>query len=163
MPSGRKPNVERRRQVERLRAQGLSLNDIARRFGVTKQAVWSLLNSRPQRTAARAVACTGCGAVILSPGALRRDADTALCLACLRARPAVPFAQRLKALRLATGLSRTELAARSGLAPGSLRAYEEGRRAPQERTALRLARVLGDDVLGAPAPRGGKKQLCDAS
>src|SRR5207302_1720777 len=76
MPSGRKPDLERRRQVRKLRDKGLTLNEIARRFGVSKQAIWSLLNSRPQRTAARAVPCTGCGTVILSPGALHGDAAT---------------------------------------------------------------------------------------
>jgi transcriptional regulator with XRE-family HTH domain len=157
MPSGRKPNVERRLQVLKLRDQGLTLAEIAQRFGVTKQAIWSLLHGRQQRTAARAVACTGCRGMILSPGALRCDAATALCLGCLRSRAEVPFAQRLKALRLAAGLSRAELAQRSSLAPGSLRAYEDGQRQPQERSALRLAVVLGDELLGAT------KQLCDAS
>jgi transcriptional regulator with XRE-family HTH domain len=163
MPSGRKPNLERRGQVLALRDKGLSLNQIARRFGVTKQAIWSLLNSRSQRTAARAVACTGCGTMIVSPGALRRDADSALCLACLDARPQAPFAQRLKAVRLAAGLSRAELAARSGVAPGSLRAYEDGGRKPHRRSAARLARVLGAAVLGARARKVPKKQFCDAS
>src|SRR5438874_13471807 len=125
MPSGRKPNLERRRQVVQMRDRGLTLDQIAGRFGVSKQAIWSLLHGRPPRTAARAVACTCCGSMILSPGALRRDAAAALCLGCLRTQPEAPFAQRLQALRLAAGLSRTELAARSGLAPGSLRAYED--------------------------------------
>jgi transcriptional regulator with XRE-family HTH domain len=157
MPSGRKPDLERRRTARALRARGLTLHEIALRFGVTKQAVWSLLNDRPLRTAGRAVSCTGCGALILSPGALRRDAATALCLTCLRKRPDAPFAQRLKALRLASGLSRAELAERSEMAPGSLRAYEDGLRVPQDRTAGRLAAILGNDLLGA------KKQLSDAS
>ncbi len=157
MPSGRKPNLERRGQVRELRERGLTLKQIAHRFGVSKQAIWSLLHDRPQRTAARAVPCTGCGAMIVSPGALRRDAAAALCLGCLRRRPAVSFAHRLKALRLAAGLSRTELATRSGLAPGSLRAYEDGRRVPQQRSAARLARVLGDDLLAQ------RKRLSDAS
>ena len=56
MPSGRKPNVNRRRQVARLLCKGLTLTEIARQFGVSKQAVWSLLKTRPQRTSARAVA-----------------------------------------------------------------------------------------------------------
>jgi transcriptional regulator with XRE-family HTH domain len=162
MPSGRKPDLERRRQVLHLRDKGLSLNDIARRFGVTKQAVWSLLNHRPQRTAARAVACSACGAMIVSPGALRRDASDALCLACLRERPAVSFALRLKALRLAAGLSRTELAARSGVAAGSLRAYEDGQRKPHQRSATRVARVLGEELLGT-RPRKPAKKFSDAS
>ncbi|HEX5268967.1 MAG TPA: helix-turn-helix domain-containing protein [Gemmataceae bacterium] len=163
MPSGRKPNLERRRQVLRLRDRGLSLNDIARRFGVTKQAVWSLLNHRPQRTTSRAVPCSACGEMIVSPGALRRDADAALCLDCLRAQPGAPFALRLKALRLAAGLSRAELAQQSGVAPGSLRAYEDGRRKPHQRSATRVAAVLGEELLGAARRKGAKKQFSDAS
>jgi transcriptional regulator with XRE-family HTH domain len=163
MPSGRKPNLERRRQVARLRDRGLTLDQIAGRFGVSKQAIWSLLHGRPLRTAARAVPCTGCGHMILSPGALRRDAATALCVSCLRARPDAPFGQRLKALRLAAGLSRTELAARSGVAPASLRAYEDDLRKPQGRSAARLARVLGDDLLAGTAREGARERFSDAS
>jgi transcriptional regulator with XRE-family HTH domain len=163
MPSGRKPNLQRRRQVVQMRDRGLTLDQIASRFGVSKQAIWSLLHGRPLRTAARAVHCTGCGVLILSPGALRRDAATALCLACLRARPAVPFAQRLQALRLAAGLSRAELATRAGVAPGSLRAYEEGVRSPQLRSATRLAGVLGADLLAGPAHKADEERLSDAS
>jgi len=163
MPSGRKPNLERRRHVLKLRDRGLTLHEIAQCFGVSKQAIWSLLNNRPQRRATRAVACSECGAMILSAGALRQDAATALCLTCLHARTDVPFAQRLKALRLAAGLSRAELAARAGVAPGSLRAYEDGVRSPQFRSVLRLAAVLGNDLLGTTANQEANAQLCDAS
>jgi transcriptional regulator with XRE-family HTH domain len=163
MPSGRKPNLERRRQVLKLRDKGLTLTAIARRFGVSKQAVWSLLNTRPQRTATRAVPCSACGTMILSPGALRRDAATALCLGCLRARPEVSFAQRLKALRLASGLSRAELSQRTGVASGSLRAYELGSRKPQHRSAARLADVLGEELISGKPSKAARKQLCDAS
>jgi transcriptional regulator with XRE-family HTH domain len=162
MPSGRKPNLERRRLVRELREHGRTLTEIAQQFGVSKQAIWSLLHSRPQRTAARAVACSVCGTMIVSPGALRRDAATALCLPCLRARPETPFAQRLKALRLAAGLSRAELADRSGVSPGALRAYEDGRRKPQESTTARLA-FLGDLALRGPTRQSATKQFCDAS
>jgi transcriptional regulator with XRE-family HTH domain len=163
MPSGRKPNLERRRQVVELRDQGLSLAAIARRFGVSKQAVWSLLKSRATRTAGRAVACSGCGTMIVSPGALRRDAGTALCLACLDARPEAPFGQRLKSLRLAAGLSRAELAERSGLSPPSLRGYEDGGRKPHPQSAARLTRVLGDGLLGGRRRRAPRKHFCNAS
>jgi transcriptional regulator with XRE-family HTH domain len=163
MPSGRKPNLERRRQVVQLRNRGLTLDEIAGRFGVSKQAIWSLLHGRPPRTAARAVACTCCGGLISSPGALRRDAATALCLDCLANRPNTPFAQRLTALRLAAGLSRTELATRSGVAPGSLRAYEDGSRNPHRRSAARLADVLGEDLLASPTHKAAEKRLSDAS
>ena len=50
-----------------------------------------------------------------------------------------------------------ELAERTGLAPGSLRAYEDGLRQPHERSTARLAAVLGDDMLG------GQDRFSDAS
>ncbi len=162
MPSGRKPNLERRRHVLKLRDRGLTLHEIALCFGVSKQAIWSLLHSRAQRHAARAVACCRCGATIRSPAALQRDEATALCLNCLQVRPEVSFAQRLQALRLAAGLSRAELAGRSGVAPGSLRAYEDGQRSPRYRSVLRLAAVLGNDLLDAMPELEAKAQFCDA-
>ncbi len=148
MPSGRKPNLQRRRLVLKLRARGFTLSEIARRFDITKQAVWSLLNQRPRLTSARAVACTTCGAQIVSAGALPRDAETALCLDCLHKADDVSFAQRLKALRLAAGLSQADLAKRTRLAPGSLRAYEDGARQPRRATVGRLVRVFGAGLLG---------------
>jgi hypothetical protein len=51
MAGGRKANQERRRQAARLRARGLTLGEIGRRLGVTRQAAASLL--RPLRGAAR--------------------------------------------------------------------------------------------------------------
>jgi transcriptional regulator with XRE-family HTH domain len=169
MPSGRKPNLQRRRHVLRLRGQGHSFTEIARRLGVTKQAVWSLLNARPRLTQARAVACTGCGQQIVSPGALRRDAGSALCLTCLDGRADVAFGPRLKALRLAAGLSQADLSKRSGIPPGSIRTYEDGSRSPRRRSIDRLARVLGHGLLrgwpevsakGSAARRG---RYCTAS
>jgi hypothetical protein len=47
--SGRKPNQDRRRQMAALRAQGITLEEIGRRLGVTRQAVFYTL--RCMRTA----------------------------------------------------------------------------------------------------------------
>ena len=159
MPSGRKPNVQRRRHVLRLRAQGLSLSEIAKRFNITKQAVWSLINHRPSLTATRSVPCSVCAKPILSPGALPRDRAAALCLDCLHQRPLTPFGQRLKALRLSAGLSPSELAKRAGLAPGSLRSYEEDERLPRRSTVGRLVRVLGGGLLGPNSPFVSRSSL----
>jgi DNA invertase Pin-like site-specific DNA recombinase len=41
--SGRRPDYERRRQIARLRAQGATLEEIGRRLGVTRQAVYDML------------------------------------------------------------------------------------------------------------------------
>jgi transcriptional regulator with XRE-family HTH domain len=153
MPSGRIPNEERRRRVTRLRAGGLTLESIAQKLGVSRQAIWSLLNTRPQRTKARALTCQGCGALIVSAGALRGDADSALCLDCVEAEPNLSFGQRLRALRLAAGLTRSELAEQSEIAPGSIRAYEEDRRTPHLRSIARLASLLGNHLLSCSESR----------
>jgi transcriptional regulator with XRE-family HTH domain len=163
MPSGRKPNVRRRREVHELRGQGLSLSEIARRFGVSKQAVWGLLHARPRSPRVRAVACTACGAPIVSPGALRRDAVAALCLACLDGRPHVPFARRLQAFRLAAGLSQADLSRRSGVSPGAIRAYEEGCREPRRKTVDQLAHVLGGRLMSNGALAPPARSYSDAS
>ncbi len=153
MPSGRKPDVERRRRAARLRAGGFTLASIAEKLGVSRQAIWSLLNTRPQLTQARALTCRGCGALIISAGALPGDTDSALCLDCVEAEPDLSFGQRLKALRLAAGLTRSELAVQTGISTGSIRAYEEDRRTPHLRSIARLASLLGNHLLSCSESR----------
>jgi hypothetical protein len=51
MVSGRKPNIARRQEAARLRRAGLSLPEIGRRLGITKQAVHQLLTPRPRSDA----------------------------------------------------------------------------------------------------------------
>jgi transcriptional regulator with XRE-family HTH domain len=149
MASGRKCDEGRRREMARLRARGLSLAEIGRRLGVSKQCVQSTLAlvARRARSLARgelpAVPCAGCGAPIASPGAIRSDAGRALCLACLARCPEAPFAQRLKSLRLAAGLTKAELADRAGLARVQVQQYEKGVNVPRRPILGRLEGVLG--------------------
>jgi transcriptional regulator with XRE-family HTH domain len=56
---------------------------------------------------------------------------------------AVMFGQRLQALRLAAGLSQSQLAAATGLPIGSLKNYEQDRREPQWSVVIILAKALG--------------------
>lgn len=56
------------------------------------------------------------------------------------------FADRLRELRQAKGLSREQLSALSGLGKGTVRDYEQGLREPTLRTAFRLADALGVSV-----------------
>jgi transcriptional regulator with XRE-family HTH domain len=163
MPSGRKPDLERRQHALKLRDKGWSLSAIARKYGVTKQAVWSLLNTPTQRSRARTVPCSCCADLIVSDGAMRHDIGSALCLDCLELLPNPSFAQSLRALRLAAGLSRTDLAVRSGIAPGSIRAYEEDSRRPHARTLRRLAQFLGNQLLPATLPFPTRTRLSGAS
>jgi transcriptional regulator with XRE-family HTH domain len=48
MPRGRPPNVERHRQIARLRAAGLTYQEIGQRLGVTKQYVHQILKALGQ-------------------------------------------------------------------------------------------------------------------
>jgi transcriptional regulator with XRE-family HTH domain len=147
MPSGRKPNLRRRRQAFQLRDQGLTLSDIAHRLGVTRQAIWAILQKRPCVTQIRTVPCTNCGAAIVSPALLAREAARVHCLNCLANGIEVSFGQRLRGLRLARGLTQTDLWRRTGITPGSLRAYEDDLRHPQRQTLKLLVSVLGPGLL----------------
>jgi DNA-binding NarL/FixJ family response regulator len=48
MPRGRPPNVERHRQIARLRATGLTYQEIGQRLGVTRQYIHQILKSLGQ-------------------------------------------------------------------------------------------------------------------
>jgi DNA-binding XRE family transcriptional regulator len=109
---------------------------------VTRQAVHAALRPPPGGKPF-VVRCRLCSTEINVNGALPRDAATALCLPCLARRPQAPFSQRLRAFRLAAGLTRNELARASGVAAGSISDYEEGRREPKWRQMAKLIRALG--------------------
>jgi transcriptional regulator with XRE-family HTH domain len=151
MVSGSKPNVARRKTIATLRARGLSLAEIGRRLGISKQCVHETLGMMTRPPAERSVTCAGCGAVIPSPGALPCDAGGAMCLACLACRPGAPFGVRLKSLRLAAGLTRAELARRAGVGPALLGRYEEGRHLPRSRQSAGLSLALSLAFLRAGA------------
>jgi transcriptional regulator with XRE-family HTH domain len=148
MASGRKPDAKRRAEIARLRAKGLSLAEIGRRLGVSRQSVQVTLRAMA-RPAVRTVACSACGAAVVSEGALPSDAKAALCLRCLGRRPGTPFGQRLKACRLAAGLTKADLARRAGFRPQMLRHYETGLREPRWTQLARLVAVLGPALVTA--------------
>jgi transcriptional regulator with XRE-family HTH domain len=76
-------------------------------------------------------------------GLLPRDQDDALCLPCLAKRPDAPFGQRLKAFRLAAGMSKVELVRRSGLRLNTIHYSETGREEPQWASLTWLIEVPG--------------------
>jgi transcriptional regulator with XRE-family HTH domain len=55
------------------------------------------------------------------------------------------FADKLRQLRSEAGLSREELADACGLARGTVRDYEQGKRKPTLESAVKLAASLGTD------------------
>jgi transcriptional regulator with XRE-family HTH domain len=81
----------------------------------------------------------------------------------------VTFAEKLKELRTARGLSQEGLARLAGMGVNAVRDYEHGRKEPSFRYALKLAKALGVDsrelefdVADAPPaadePKRGKKK-----
>jgi transcriptional regulator with XRE-family HTH domain len=81
------------------------------------------------------------------------------------------FAERLRELRKAAGLTQDQLNERSGLPIGTLRNYEQGVRQPLWHVLFKLAKALGVDCTAfadcedvqadeaapaAPAAKGGK-------
>ena len=76
-------------------------------------------------------------------GPLPKRSRGVRCPACVAADPSAPFAERLRALRLAAGLTQAELAARAGVSEAAVSAYECGRGRPRPRHLAALARVLG--------------------
>ena len=133
-----------------LRARGLSCAEVGRRLGVTKQAVQLALRKLAEPP--RSVPCARCGRPIVSAGVLTADVGNALCLPCLAQTPGATFAQRLRALRLAAGLTRVELERRAGLKRGTAGRYENRGHTPGAEALARLARVL-PGLLGGGGPR----------
>ena len=144
---GRPADLGRRRRAAELRAQGLSLAEVGRRLGVTKQAADQLLRPPPGYATS---SCVSCGKPAL------RDQPAPRCVACRAANPAASFAERLRALRLAAGLTQAGLAARAGVSEATVSDYECGPRRPRPRLLAALARVLGPGVRGPAGPGDGR-------
>jgi transcriptional regulator with XRE-family HTH domain len=64
------------------------------------------------------------------------------------------FAERLKELRHAAGLTQEALAALAGVPVGTLREYEHGRRRPLFENVVKLAEALGLDAAAFQERKG---------
>src|SRR5262245_51331455 len=95
-----------------------------------------------------AVRCRQCGAPVSTRGGRGKRTRSALCPACLAERPGATFAERLRSLRVAAGLTQAELAHTAHVPLGAIANYERGYREPGEEPLARLARVLGPQLLG---------------
>jgi DNA-binding XRE family transcriptional regulator len=93
------------------------------------------------------VPCRECGAQLLPKSATAGTWGAALCLRCLTKHPEAGFPQRLRALRLASGLTLADLAQRSGLNRSTIVGYEYGRHHPAPRVLAKLVRVLGPGLV----------------
>jgi transcriptional regulator with XRE-family HTH domain len=130
----------------------MTYREIAARLGVTHQRVGQIL--RATGRAGVLLRCRWCRGPILT--ALRQvpRAQAVFCLSCLAGRPDAPFAERLRAHRLAAGLTLSQLAAAAGPAYQTLRCYERGTGLPRPEILRRLARVMGPCVAEDLRARG---------
>jgi len=144
--SGRPPDEARRREAARLRAEGLSLVEIGRRLGVTRQRVEQIFRAI-ERESERRLTCRTCGGAVAPPGAALNDVTDVLCLACLSQLHEATLAERLRSCRTAAGLRLKDLAVQVGVTVDTLRGYESGAREPRWQQVARLVRVLGPTLL----------------
>jgi DNA-binding XRE family transcriptional regulator len=135
-------------QVALQRDQGLTHGEIGRCLGVTRQCVQLILRKMDGGPARQAVVL--CHVCHEEAGRLDRKGPKALpvlCLRCLEKAPTTDWGQRLRAHRIAAGLTARELALRLGVAPSTVVSYESGRAsAPPGRLAA-LEAELGSAVL----------------
>jgi DNA-binding XRE family transcriptional regulator len=143
---GSRPDLERRRQVSELRAQGLNLREIGEQLGCSPQAVHKLLTHQGDARLVP-IRCQECGAEITRIRVAVNSNRSVWCLACLAKHPKATFGQKLKCHRLSAGLTIAELAKRSGVQPTLLVSYEKDRSKPTQRTLDRLIRTLGAGLM----------------
>src|SRR5437868_4414964 len=103
MVQGRKPNYERRRQTRKLREQGLPHAEIGKILGVGSKAVTLMLTKSGSPVKAW-VRCCQCG-VEITQIQVRITNGPAHCLKCLKKEVKPPFGTRLRAYRVANGLT----------------------------------------------------------
>jgi DNA-binding XRE family transcriptional regulator len=141
--------MKRRRLAAKLRAQGLTEAVIGAKLGITKQAVHVLLTRHAQdKVPLTGIRCWECGRLAATGYFTMKVNQHVLCLRCVERRPNTPFGTRLKAFRLAAGLTQEQLAERTGLKPSTI-GNMEGRRyiSPAWPHLLALVKVLGPGLV----------------
>lgn len=147
MPRGRPRNLQRRRQIAELRATGLTYQQIARCLGISHQSVQQALQGNGNVRLVP-IRCRECGEIITRMRTVADHNGPVYCLACLPGE--ATFGQRLKARRLAKGISLTVLSERTGVAWNLLSKYERDVVEPKCRTLIKLIRVLGTEIIHRP-------------
>jgi transcriptional regulator with XRE-family HTH domain len=142
LPRVKPVNEQRLHKMLRLRAKGLTFREIAEQLGVSHQLVQHVLklsgNSRLVP-----ICCRECKAAIAQMRTAYDKNIPAWCLECLAKHPEAAFGQRLKAHRLASGMTRGELAKKAGAGKASVIEYELGNKLPTLENLTKLIRVLG--------------------
>jgi hypothetical protein len=134
-----------------MRDRGLSFAEIeiGRRLDISREGARYLLSvTRPRAPRPRPdLRCAACRRAIPGSGATGRTADAVYCLACLGEMPEATFAQRLRSLRVARGLTRPALAREAGVSVPLLSLHERDLVQPRPVTVARLVRVLGPGLV----------------
>jgi transcriptional regulator with XRE-family HTH domain len=126
----------------KLRRSGLSLAQIGERLGVSRQRVQFVLKLTGNIRVVP-IHCRECRKEITQLRTVANHNRALWCLACLAKHPKATFGQRLKAHRLAAGLTLAALGQRTGIAKSLIGSYECDRSEPRWRTLAKLIRVLG--------------------
>ena len=138
-----KPTTERaRHKMLRLRAKGLTFAQIAEQIGVSHQFVQHMLKANGTGRLVP-ICCRECKVVITHMRTAHDKQSPTWCLECLAKHDESTFGQRLRAHRLATGMTRGELARKSGVGKTSVIEYERGNKLPMLENLTKLIRVLG--------------------
>jgi transcriptional regulator with XRE-family HTH domain len=141
-------NDQNRQVMAGLRAEGMTLVEISRRFGISAQRVRRvLMKDKKVECRSLSVTCIECNSPIDSPAILRCDAGETLCLQCLARCSDPPFSRTLRALRLAAGMTRGQLAGRAGMSESTIGQYERGQGTPGHMVLKALARILGPQLI----------------
>jgi transcriptional regulator with XRE-family HTH domain len=158
---GPHPNCRRRQRVVRLRSKGLTLQEIADRMGCSRQNVHELLANIGQGASERAghLHCRQCKAALCRRRQGMWMVRPTLCLDCLSKWPEAPFGERLRAFRLARGMTTDELALKAGVSILTVNSHERTEAIRFEwPTLLRLARVLGVELLTLGLDQHGEEE-----
>jgi transcriptional regulator with XRE-family HTH domain len=133
--------MSKRTEIKRLRAQGLTLQEIGRRLGVSRQYVHQQLKRSGQEVTTPGITCCACARKISSWHDSPRDCGPVYCLRCLP--DGATFGQRLLAYRMAAKLTQAEIAAQIGVSPATVHFWERDRRQPSPPKIGALATILG--------------------
>jgi hypothetical protein len=164
--SGVQAKPHQREAMARLRAQGLTYRAIGHRLRLSDVCVRVTLLKMGLRSLERVpVRCASCGLVAGKMHLRGRRFGPVVCLSCLDQRPDATFAQRLKACRVAAGLTLPEVAQQSGVALGALHRYMINFCYPRRTTLAKLIGVLGPRLLppGQPPAQSVKPQAHDVT
>jgi transcriptional regulator with XRE-family HTH domain len=165
--SGRRPDLERRRQAAALRSRGWTLAQIGRRLGLTREGIRLMLRDAGPDAELPPLRCSACRAIAAPRPRGGHLAGPFYCRACLMKDADIPLGARIRSLRLAAGLSQPALAERAGITSSTLRFLECHDCNPLWPVLSGLIRVLGTALVGGedvryrqPCGRGGGAVYC---